>query len=364
MLPYQIKIAQNSIKSVCQNLIPGVKLSFKLNAEEKLSFTFTKVLSNSSDLKQYQVSILKKFIQEQLNSWFDFWQTHRSAKIYKAAQNLEEKIQHLQGTAKEVINLAAALQVDLQKLNAPKNIQLENEFYKETTGWHIRFQNKNIRLKRENNKGLFFIHKLLSYPNNLFYPNQLEGENPSGSKDSANIALFETYQQIGVDIKPYKSFIDDEQELKVILQRLLRESRTDEHLTETKELEDQIYHLAEVLFIINALINNKTRKEYLLLHKQKKEEFEDACFMLRRKKNTPFFVQKIINKAKVISKPIEWDKSNRQIRQRVSRNIKNSIEALDSPELTTYFKETLTYGAVCKFTPRKENPILWHLTID
>jgi len=235
--------------------------------------------------------------------------------------------------------------------------QVPFAFYKGSSDWVIRFEGQPVLLSKRMNKGLEYIHKLLTNPNQLFYTNELE----LSYRETNEGKLIQISQDWSVSVssvfQAHKT--GDEAELKRTLQDI-QASKPDE----IDPIKDHIRHWSYMLYLSDELLSIVSRKPYIELHQIAREQLEDKLIELQLQHDDEDYVRKILTESKIIRKAEDFQKTKRQIYQRVTKAMKNAINAMDSHDIKEYFDDTLIIAQKSVYKPEASViPTLWKLQI-
>ncbi|MEM9885197.1 MAG: hypothetical protein AAF849_04835 [Bacteroidota bacterium] len=322
----------------------GVQLSLFFQ-KEPLHLLLPLPFLHSKSKTDIQLSFARYLLEQQFTILVQRWQLERQ-------QSLAKDLRHYQQQLKEVSDFQERLARQSIGLQLQDTFAAPYTFYKASTAWHIRFDGKLIDLNGNPDKGLSYIHRLLQHPDRYFYVNDLELSFPQ--KES--IQFNESFK-VEIDSIFSRQIPESEAELKKLLSDILEEE-PDEFEAEEK----RIYYLAEVMYVLNLLIQKTYKNKYFAAYDFYKKESEKRIKKFQRSTSDRAFVDTVIRKSKVIRKAAtDHYKEKEKMRGRVTRAIRNAIASMNSEELKKHFDEYLEIGIKSKY---KNNSVHWELFSD
>ena len=311
-----------------------------------------------------QIAHVNELVGRYYNLIHEHWnlQNKYTQLIDLQTQSLLDKLEQTQAALKKVAAFQTVQEkqvgyfLSLAKRAFNPSTPYEYEFYKGSTGWHIRFGGKVVHTGR-NDKGLHYIHKLLQHPGRKFLPNELEIISVEKDK-TPHIQVSENFA-ITVHDRLANINTGDEHSYLEALKRL-----QDESPGEYDDLEKHIEYLSQLVYIAHSLKRIKSKGTYIDMYNSLKIRLDDKIFQFIQNTDDELYVRRVLSKSKVIARTIELDKHRRQLRQRVIKNMENAIANMDSDNIKLYFKETLTLQYQSYFTPDPLHPTDWKLQSD
>lgn len=323
--------------------------------QEKIEFL--SILENSISSMFKDVSLKKIEQSEVLDNNFDLTKVEE---IFEELASNEKQLIFLQKTLSENLTLISNLFsiVNESQLNRANNTYASYEFYKGATGWHIRFNNKPVILSSKSQLGLKYIHRLIRFKGEYFSSYDLESINSSEkSKEYTEIRYSSNISVRNINSK--EDYGNDEETLKKQLKRFLLEEPE-----ANAPAEDLLFYYSQLYQITNSLMQIIHRTNYVKLNAFYWSKIKE-CEELIQDLDNDLFGQLIITKGRNIRKPMEVNTARRRINQRVSKNIDNAINSIDSTEMKVFLKNSIqkvngTYAYKCDAS----NDIIWKLFIE
>jgi len=373
------------------NLLNSFKVTFqKLNSQEELNEVFVETITHLLNVrttvrkdaktgdKTLKISLRDNDASIKISNYdapllhLEVILKHLYDSIYKNwehvytnkhAQELSQKIEQINPLIQEFNQQSTLLDIQLKrKLQQQSDydssfIQTPYSFYKGSSDWVIYFDNEVVRLSRKLNKGLGYIHKLLTNPKKSFYPNELE----LSYKRSGSGKFIEIAQDWSVNVSSiFQSHkAGSEAELLKSL-RNIQEEKPDLH----DPINDHIQFWSYILYLSDELLSIVSKRTYIELHQTARQELEDKIIELQTNSNDKHFIRKILSESKIIKKAEDFQETKRKVYQRVTKAMKNAIKSMDSEDIQQYFSETIIIGNKSIYSPQKSTtPIDWKLEI-
>lgn len=308
----------------------------------------------------YERAACKAFLEELFSVSLMRLPNHRKPSIAPLMEEMKKYGQMLQETNQLHRKLDRYMQ-DLSRRMQTGSIDTEpaeNEFFKGSYGWHIRYKGEVVKLKGNYHTGLSYIHKMLQYPGRRFYPNELEVVLQASAKQPTSIQLSESFQ---VEVAPMFASLnpENERELLSAFKKLSKEKpgRFD-------SFEQHIYYLSQMLYLAHNLKELVSKTSYIQFYKDIKEELDDKISEFEQLTTDKTYVDRVLRNSRIIRKPADFKRQVNRLRQRVTKSIHNAIKHMQSELLQAYFRETLTIGAKSFYQPKGDDPIDWKLKMD
>ncbi len=319
----------------------------------------------SDYLFETQLELVQNFLNNEYFQILERWRLSQSRQILSEDalmtyinhlrahdQNLMELIEHHKKSEKRINFLEALLVKD--GFQPTVNF----EFYKGTTGWHIRYAGEIVKLARNFDTGLTYIHTLLNNPNQHYYANQLEIIKKGGKKDQPILVNLSNSFSIELDIHFTKNSPVTETDLLASIKRLSRNRPSDENM------EDLIYYLSEMFYQAYCLKELNFKSEYLKLYENYKKELDEYIFILKQESSDNSFVEKVLKKSGVIKRRPRVNRQLNLLRDRVVKSMKNAVGSMNSSLLKDHFDKSLILATKSVYAPSPSEKIDWKLTID
>lgn len=316
------------------------------------------------NILNYENSLLylKIGLEYLYDSIYNSWERiHTNKQIEELSQKIHQINPLIQTFNQQSTLLNNQLKHKIQQQSDNDNINLIQtpySFYKGSSDWVIYFDNKIVRLSRKLNKGLGYIHKLLTNPDKSFYPNELE---LSYKRPTDRGKFIEIAQDWSVNVSSiFQSHkAGSEAELLKSLQNI-QEEKPDVY----DPIKDHIQFWSYVLYLSDELLSLVSKRTYIDLHQTARQELEDKIIELQRGNNDKHFIRKILSESKIIKKAEDFQETKRKVYQRVTKAMKDAIKSMDSVDIQQYFSETLIVGNKSIYKPEKSTILIeWKLEI-
>lgn len=312
--------------------------------------------------KLLQLQLLKKFIENVFILLEESYSFRKKQSTF------------LNGFLSEVTQGQARIATEVELINRKIKILQENtsfeaepigriyspyEFFANSTGWHIRFNNRMIKT-RGNFKGLQYIHNMLLHPQKKFNTHELEPfAKKSGESDLSYFVNNSVVLEIDSIFNKYTN--DSEEELLAALERM-----TQEKMDESDILENKIFYYSQLCHLSESLKNVNSTQKYINLNNYYKDELSKLLYELKVVYDDDAYVTRIISKSKAIRTVDKsfHEKSRDQLRDNLVKNIQNAIKGIQDEETREYFKNCVKAGVKSYFTPDVNRPIAWGLSSD
>jgi len=232
------------------------------------------------------------------------------------------------------------------------------EFYKGSSHWVIRFNDEPVRLKTKPEKGLQYIHRLLSYPDKAFSCHDLE-LSPTVSRETEEESL-DVGDNILIQL-PKQRPVSRETERQDALDsaRRLEEDTDFDRLS----MENQILLFAELYRLYQSLFNLEHTRRYATKAMEYRRRLDDALEDLKDENDTAKMTL-LITRVGIIKKTLGVSAEEKKI-DRVSRNIKNAIKSMEHPEARKFFEKAIKRESnMWIYRSDAGGTIEWNLTID
>jgi|GEM_PF-4488827 len=298
--------------------------------------------------------------------------THRMLSILlrseaQATQEITEKlISHYLTTALHAIKDAISSFTEMSKEFSAKLPILSSgistsvepyEFYKLAAGWMIRWDSLRVDLgKKRPETGLAYIHKLLCNEDEPIPIYKLEGmveENLMILDDSIQIVI--NKHSILGNLDP-----EDEDTLLSAYSRFASENLPDDY----SPIIDQIRYYSNLIYLKDRLFRLTIKKIYLSQLATLREKLDDLLFIFKQQERDVDIIQHVIMESNVIKKSDDIDSQRRQMRDRVSKNIKNAIESMKNEDIKAFLSSYIEKGLYCSYSPPSNKKISWKLFSD
>ncbi len=241
------------------------------------------------------------------------------------------------------------------------NLDSENHFYKSSNAWFIKFNGRRVRMLRNSEKGLRYLHQLLSNPGKEFSAYVIEAtkEVPFNKDELETHLQFHDNFSVVIDNKFSKKVNYTKNELLLQLKNL-----TDKQPDEEDPVEEKIYHYANLIFLIKNLLQLEFRKQYSNLLDIYTDQFELHVAELRRKSKLNKKMKTVIRNAKIIKTHVDDNPAWRRLRQRVNKAVRSAIDNMDQKDIQDHLNATIKTGSVLAYYPYRDQEIDWQLYLD